>query len=123
MKNKNFYRRMCSFAARHGLDIEPEKISVAITCRSYEQYRAALAAAYRLKNVKIENLYHSLFIRIYDATDWQTWHESEQRRQQIVYRFWEAMRENGRDQKAAQAAAHDLAVQIGALTEYEAIYA
>lgn len=123
MKNTKFLRKMCAFAARHGLDMEPEKISVAIRCRTYEQYQEALAAAYRLKNVKIENLHHSLFIRIYDAADWQAWKESEQRRQQIVYRFWEAMRENGRDQKASQAAAHDLAVQIGALKEYEAIYA
>ena len=122
---KKFYNRIAKIAMLLNCDQKeiPYVIMVFVPENDYNKYHLLLCEISRIKSARYETNPYAQSIRVYHKDDYAARNESNDKKQKIVDFFFLELRKNGRDNKAAQKAQKAYAESIGAMAEYNAIYA
>lgn len=122
---KNFYNRIAQIALALNCEYKeiPYGIMVYTPDSDYNKYRLLINKIFRIKNAHFESNPYAQSVSIYHINDYNVKKESEDKKQKIVDYFFLELRKNGRDVKAAEKAQKIYAESIGAIKEYNQIYA
>ena len=122
---KNFYNRIAQIALALNCEYKeiPYGIMVYTPDSDYNKYHLLINKIFRIKNAHFESNPYAQSVSIYHINDYNAKKESEDKKQKIVDYFFLELRKNGRDVKAAEKAQKIYAESIGAIKEYNQIYA